>query len=100
MLFYYYLSIISSSHVLGDLEFDYLHNFGPRFKKLADMYGEQPDSGMVTKHFFFCVTFSNLKVTQGIQSIKEPLPGRDWNMAAIPACNGTKNSKIDAKNPK
>ena len=28
----------------GDLEFDYLHNFGPRFKKLADMYGEQPDS--------------------------------------------------------
>ena len=34
-------------HILisdGDLEFDYLHNFGPRFKKLADMYGEQPDS--------------------------------------------------------
>ena len=28
----------------ADLEFDYLHNFGPRFKKLADMYGEQPDS--------------------------------------------------------
>ena len=27
-----------------DLNFDYLHNFGPRFKKLADMYGEQPDS--------------------------------------------------------
>ncbi len=25
-------------------EFDYLHNFGPRFKKLADMYGEEPDS--------------------------------------------------------
>ena len=81
MLFYYYLSIISSSHVLGDLEFDYLHNFGPRFKKLADMYGEQPDSGMVAKHVFSCVTFSNLKVTHGIQSLKEPLPGRDWNMA-------------------
>ena len=27
-----------------DLNFEYLHNFGPRFKKLADMYGEQPDS--------------------------------------------------------
>ena len=44
--------IISSSHILGDLEFDYLHNFGPRFKKLADMYGEQPDSGMVANTFF------------------------------------------------
>ena len=92
MLFYYYLSIISSSYVLGDLEFDYLHNFGPRFKKLADMYGEQPDSGMVAKQVFFCVTFPNLKGTQGIQSVKNPFPGRDWNMAL---CNSRmqRNSK-------
>ena len=84
------ISIISSSHVLGDLEFDYLHNFGPRFKKLADMYGEQPDSGMVANTFFF--TFSNLKVTQGIQYLKEPETGRDWNMAL---CNSRmqRNSK-------
>jgi hypothetical protein len=26
----------------GDLNFDYLSNFGPRFRKLADMYGEDP----------------------------------------------------------
>ena len=92
MLFYYYLSIISSSHVLGDLEFDYLHNFGPRFKKLADMYGEQPDSGMFANTFFFCVTFPNLKGTQGIQSVKNPFPGPigTWH-CVIPACNGTKN---------
>lgn len=24
----------------GDLNFDFLPNFGPRFRKLADMYGE------------------------------------------------------------
>lgn len=24
----------------GDLNFEYLSNFGPRFRKLADMYGE------------------------------------------------------------
>merc|ERR1719340_433280 len=28
----------------ADLEFEYLHNFGPRFKKLADMYGRESDS--------------------------------------------------------
>ncbi|TRY62862.1 hypothetical protein TCAL_07709 [Tigriopus californicus] len=38
------LSSLNSGTSDADLEFDYLHNFGPRFKKLADMYGEQPDS--------------------------------------------------------
>ena len=38
------LSSLNSGTSDGDLEFDYLHNFGPRFKKLADMYGEEPDS--------------------------------------------------------
>jgi hypothetical protein len=37
-------SLNSSNSSDRDLEFDYLHNFGARFKKLADMYGEQPDS--------------------------------------------------------
>lgn len=26
----------------GDLKFNYLSSFGPRFRKLADMYGEDP----------------------------------------------------------
>lgn len=26
----------------GDLKFNYLSSFGPRFRKLADMYGEVP----------------------------------------------------------
>merc|ERR1712150_342355 len=38
------VSSLNSGTSDADLEFDYLHNFGPRFKKLADMYGEQPDS--------------------------------------------------------
>jgi hypothetical protein len=38
------LSSLNSGSNDDDLNFDYLHNFGPRFKKLADMYGEQPDS--------------------------------------------------------
>ena len=38
------MSSLNSGTSDGDLEFDYLHNFGPRFKKLADMYGEEPDS--------------------------------------------------------
>ncbi len=37
-------SLNSSTSSDRDLEFDYLHSFGPRFKKLADMYGEEPDS--------------------------------------------------------
>lgn len=37
------LSSLQSSSS-GDLDFDYLNNFGPRFQKLADMYGAgQPD---------------------------------------------------------
>ena len=38
------LSSLNSGTSDADLQFDYLHNFGPRFKKLADMYGEEPDS--------------------------------------------------------
>merc|ERR1719449_570173 len=38
------LSSLNSGSNDDDLNFEYLHNFGPRFKKLADMYGEQPDS--------------------------------------------------------
>ena len=34
----------SGSEADQDLEFEYLHNFGPRFKKLADMYGRETDS--------------------------------------------------------
>lgn len=42
------LVILTSNHSLnagtdeGDLKFNYLSNFGPRFRKLADMYGEDP----------------------------------------------------------
>lgn len=37
-------SLNSGSEADQDLEFEYLHNFGPRFKKLADMYGRETDS--------------------------------------------------------
>jgi len=37
-------SLNSGSDADADLEFEYLHNFGPRFKKLADMYGQETDS--------------------------------------------------------
>lgn len=36
------LSSLASGTDEEDLDFDYLSNFGPRFRKLADMYGEQP----------------------------------------------------------
>lgn len=36
------LSSLASGTDEGDLNFDYLSNFGPRFRKLADMYGEEP----------------------------------------------------------
>ncbi|KAH8372765.1 hypothetical protein KR009_004527 [Drosophila setifemur] len=36
------LSSLASCTDDGDLNFDYLSNFGPRFRKLADMYGEEP----------------------------------------------------------
>jgi hypothetical protein len=38
------LSSLNSGTDDADLEFEYLHNFGPRFKKLADMYGRESDS--------------------------------------------------------
>lgn len=36
------LSSLASGTDEEDLDFDYLSSFGPRFRKLADMYGEQP----------------------------------------------------------
>ncbi|XP_012283328.1 DE-cadherin [Orussus abietinus] len=36
------LSSLASCTDDGDLNFNYLSNFGPRFRKLADMYGEDP----------------------------------------------------------
>lgn len=36
------LSSLASCTDDGDLKFNYLSNFGPRFRKLADMYGEEP----------------------------------------------------------
>lgn len=36
------LSSLASCTDDGDLKFKYLSNFGPRFRKLADMYGEDP----------------------------------------------------------
>ncbi|KAM0730456.1 DE-cadherin [Formica fusca] len=36
------LSSLASCTDDGDLKFNYLSNFGPRFRKLADMYGEDP----------------------------------------------------------
>lgn len=38
------LSSLASCTDDGDLKFNYLSNFGPRFRKLADMYGEPPNS--------------------------------------------------------
>ena len=38
------LSSLNSGEDDADLEFEYLHKFGPRFKKLADMYGRESDS--------------------------------------------------------
>ncbi|XP_056645235.1 DE-cadherin [Diorhabda sublineata] len=36
------LSSLASCTDEGDLKFNYLSSFGPRFRKLADMYGEDP----------------------------------------------------------
>lgn len=36
------LSSLASCTDDGDLKFNYLSSFGPRFRKLADMYGEDP----------------------------------------------------------
>lgn len=36
------LSSLASCTDEGDLKFNYLSSFGPRFRKLADMYGEEP----------------------------------------------------------
>lgn len=36
------LSSLASCTDDGDISFNYLSNFGPRFRKLADMYGEEP----------------------------------------------------------
>ncbi|XP_034179895.1 DE-cadherin [Osmia lignaria lignaria] len=36
------LSSLASCTDDGDLKFNYLSHFGPRFRKLADMYGEEP----------------------------------------------------------
>jgi len=36
------LSSLASGTDEEDLDFDYLSSFGPRFRKLADMYGEPP----------------------------------------------------------
>lgn len=38
------LSSLNSGEDDADLEFEYLNKFGPRFKKLADMYGRESDS--------------------------------------------------------
>jgi len=38
------LSSLNSSTDEADLEFEYLPSFGPRFKKLADIYGVETDS--------------------------------------------------------
>merc|ERR1711902_355923 len=43
------LSSLNSGEDDADLEFEYLHNFGPRFKKLADMYGRESDSESETE---------------------------------------------------
>ncbi|KAK9890299.1 hypothetical protein WA026_010402 [Henosepilachna vigintioctopunctata] len=37
------LSSLASCTDEGDLKFNYLSNFGPRFRKLADMYGDNSD---------------------------------------------------------
>lgn len=36
------LSSLASCTDEGDMKFNYLSSFGPRFRKLADMYGEEP----------------------------------------------------------
>lgn len=38
------LSSLASCTDEGDLKFNYLSDFGPRFRKLADMYGEDTDT--------------------------------------------------------
>ncbi len=70
------LSSLNSGTSDGDLEFDYLHNFGPRFKKLADMYGEEPDSEDDEME----ATFGNAAaVNHGYNGgVVPPLPSESW----------------------
>ncbi|KAI5644880.1 cadherin cytoplasmic region domain-containing protein [Phthorimaea operculella] len=44
------LSSLASCTDDGDLKFNYLSTFGPRFRKLADMYGDSDDEGRHERH--------------------------------------------------
>nr|CAD7412389.1 unnamed protein product [Timema cristinae] len=45
------LSSLASGTDENDLNFDDLSNFGPRFRKLADMYGEDPSDEEEEENF-------------------------------------------------
>lgn len=71
------LSSISSSSSGGDQDYDYLNDWGPRFRKLADMYGGSDEWGAAKTR----------EITHTCLAFLYPHPHSDWWMRTWASVN-------------